>query len=48
MKNLNSLGLLGLMMGLVLMIPSAVLAADAKNADPCAQHKEGEHDEELE
>ena len=40
MKNLNSLGLLGLMMGLVLMVPSAVLAADSKNADPCAQHKD--------
>ena len=40
MKNLNNLGLLGLMMSLILMIPSAVLAADAKNADPCAQHKE--------
>jgi hypothetical protein len=40
MKNLNNLGLLGLLMGLVLMIPSAVLAADSKKADPCAQHKD--------
>jgi len=38
MKNLNTLGLLGLMMGLVLLVPSAVLAADSKNADPCAHH----------
>ena len=40
MKNLNSLGLLGLMMGLVLMVPSAVLAADSKAADPCVKHKD--------
>ncbi len=40
MKNLNSLGLLGLMMGLILMVPGAGLAADSKNADPCAQHKD--------
>ena len=41
MKKLNSLGLLGLMLGLVLMVPSAVLAADSKKAgDPCAQHKD--------
>ncbi len=40
MKNLNNLGLLGLLMGLVLMIPSAVLAADSKQADPCEQHKD--------
>ncbi len=38
MKNLNSLGLLGLMIGLVLLVPSPVLAADSKKADPCAQH----------
>ena len=39
MKNLNSLGLLGLLMGLILLVPSAALAADSQKADPCAQHK---------
>lgn len=40
MKNLNRLGLLGLIMSLVLIIPSAVLAADSKKADLCAKHKD--------
>jgi hypothetical protein len=40
MNKLNNLGLLGLMMGLILLVPSAVLAADSKKADPCAQHKD--------
>jgi hypothetical protein len=40
MKNLNSLGLLGLIMGLVLMVPSAGLAADSNKADPCVKHKD--------
>jgi len=40
MKKLNTLGLLGLMLGLVLLVPSAVLAADSKKADPCAKHKD--------
>lgn len=39
MKNLNTLGLLGLMLGLVLMAP-AMSQADPKAADPCAQHKD--------
>jgi len=40
MKNLKSLGLLGLMIGLILMVPNAGLAASSKKADPCAQHKD--------
>jgi len=40
MKKLNALGLLGLMMGLVLMVPSAVPAADSNATDLCAQHKD--------
>ena len=40
MNKLNALGLLGLMMGLVLMVPNAVLAADSKKGDPCVQHKD--------
>ena len=40
MKNLNSLGLLGLLMCLILLVPSAALAADSKKADPCVQHKD--------
>ena len=40
MKNLNSLGLLGLLMSLILLVPSTVLAADSKKADPCVQHKD--------
>ena len=40
MKKLNVLGVLGLIMGLAFMVPSAVLAADSKNADPCAHHKD--------
>jgi len=40
MRKINTLGLLGLMVGLVLMVPSAVLAADSKTADPCAKHKD--------
>ncbi|MEE9499083.1 MAG: hypothetical protein V3V24_07070 [Nitrospinaceae bacterium] len=39
MKNLNSLGLLGIMMGLVLMVPT-LSQADPKAADPCVQHKD--------
>jgi hypothetical protein len=39
MKKLNTLGLLGIMMGLVLMVPNAVLAADSKKGDPCERHK---------
>ena len=40
MNKLNSLGLLGLIMGLALLVPNAALAADSKTADPCAQHKD--------
>jgi hypothetical protein len=40
MKKLNTLGLLGIMMGLVLMVPNAVLAADSKKGDPCERHKD--------
>ena len=40
MKKLNSLGLLGLMMGLVLMVPTLSQAGDSKAADPCAHHKD--------
>jgi hypothetical protein len=40
MKNLNILGLLGLLMCLILIVPSAMLAADSKKADPCAQEKD--------
>ena len=40
MKNLNSLGLLGLLMCLILLVPSVVLAADSPKADPCVQHKD--------
>ena len=40
MKKLNCLGLLGVIMGLVLLVPSAALAADSKKADPCAKHKD--------
>ena len=40
MKKLNCLGLLGAIMGLVLLVPSAALAADSKKGDPCVQHKD--------
>jgi len=40
MKNMNTLGLLGLLMGLVLLVPSAAFSADSKKADPCAKHKD--------
>jgi len=40
MKKLNGLGLLGIIMGLILLVPSAVLAGDSKNADPCSHHKD--------
>jgi hypothetical protein len=39
MKKLNKPGLLGLLMSLVLLVPSAALSADSKKADPCVQHK---------
>ncbi len=39
MKKLNSLGLLGLVMGLVLMVPT-LSAADPSKGDPCAHHKD--------
>lgn len=38
MKKLNMLGLLGLMMGLILLVPALSQAGDSKSADPCAQH----------
>ncbi|MCH8931849.1 MAG: hypothetical protein IH923_02155 [Nitrospinae bacterium] len=38
MKKLNVPGLLGLIMGLVLMVP-ALSQADPSKADPCAHHK---------
>jgi len=38
MKKLNVLGLLGLIMGLVLMVPALSLAESSKG-DPCAHHK---------
>ena len=40
MNKLYMLGLLGLMMGLVLMAPSPMQAAESKAADPCIQHKD--------
>ena len=40
MKNLNTLGLLGLLMSLALLVPSVALSADSKKADPCIQHKD--------
>ena len=40
MKNLNTLGLLGLLIGLVLLIPNATFAADSKQGDPCVKHKD--------
>ena len=40
MRKLNSLGLLGLMMGLVLLVPTLSQAADSKAADPCVHHKD--------
>ena len=43
MKNLNSLGLLGLMLSLILLVPTGSQAdpkADPKAGDPCAQHKD--------
>ena len=40
MKKLSTLGLLGLLMGLVLLVPNAVLSADSKKSDPCAKHKD--------
>lgn len=39
MKKLNVLGLLGLIMGLVLMVP-ALSQADPSKADPCAHHQD--------
>ena len=39
MKKLNVPGLLGLIMGLVLMVP-ALSQADPRKADPCAHHKD--------
>jgi len=43
MKKLNSLGLLGLMLSLILLVPTGSQAdpkADPKAGDPCAQHKD--------
>lgn len=40
MTKLKTLGLLGLFLSLVLLVPSAVLAADSKKADPCVKHKD--------
>lgn len=39
MKKLNVPGLLGLIMGLVLMVP-ALSQADPSKADPCAHHQD--------
>jgi len=39
MKKLNSLGLLGLMLGLILIIPTVSQAAP-KSGDPCEKHKD--------
>ncbi len=39
MKKLKSLGLLGLVMGLVLMVPT-LSAAEPSKGDPCAHHKD--------
>ncbi len=39
MKKLNTLGLLGLMLGLVLWVPTVSQAAPTA-ADPCAKHKD--------
>jgi hypothetical protein len=39
MKNLNSLGLLGLMVSLFLMVPALSQAAP-KSGDPCVKHKD--------
>ncbi len=40
MTKLKILGLLGLLMSLALLVPSAVLAADSIKADPCVKHKD--------
>ncbi len=40
MKKLNGMGLLGLMMGLVLLVPTLSQAGDSKAADPCAPIKD--------
>ena len=40
MKKLNCLGLLAVIMGLVLLVPNGVLAADSKKGDPCTRHKD--------
>lgn len=40
MKSMKILGLLGLIAGLVLIIPNTVLAADSNKGDPCVKHKD--------
>jgi hypothetical protein len=39
MKKLNSLGLLGLALGLILLVPTLSQAAQ-KSSDPCVKHKD--------
>ena len=41
MKKLNSLGLLGLMLSLILLVPTVSQAAP-KSGDPCVKHKDND------
>ncbi len=40
MKKLNTLGLLGLLMSLALLVPNTAFSADSKTGDPCIKHKD--------